>query len=403
MYEYPSVECYFINGNIQIENLLENDELHIISNNKEYILKLTNDIINSIKTDVYYFSDYKLKFLENIFNIEYIFPNINNLDLCYIKRKSEFNKLNFNYFQKECYSYKLILTDFELKARDKLKYKVNFIDYELFLTPTIIDQIKSDNGFLFNLEHLITYHVDSVLGIKYILIQTGNKYTDVDNSHYLSYYDSLTNKEYLEYDIIKYSDDYLILKNLNIKSGTISIKFNNNEKYNIILDNIISQLDNYYEYIIKKEKIYKLQIINNNLNTHTFDIKISNLSNLTFDVSECYIESDSFFNIYKHDNINIRKITITSNPGYDTVDQLNVYTKSELDHIKHRCICNLSEIISQLNDIRFGNSEDSSEIKQYKADQIFNYKVMPSSYSKNVKQRIYTIFGPFTDFSFDDI
>ena len=61
------------------------------------------------------------------------------------------------------------------------------------------------------------------------------------------------------------------------------------------------------------------------------------------------------------------------------------------------------EIISQLNDIRFGNSEDSPEIKQYKADQIFNYKVMPSSYSKNVKQRIYTIFGPFTDFSFDDI
>ena len=403
MYEYPSVECYFINGNIQIENLLENDELHIISNNKEYILKLTNDIINSIKTDVYYFSDYKLKFLENIFNIEYIFPNINNLDLCYIKRKSEFNKLNFNYFQKECYSYKLILTDFELKARDKLKYKVNFIDYELFLTPTIIDQIKSDNGFLFNLEHLITYHVDSVLGIKYILIQTGNKYTDVDNSHYLSYYDSLTNKEYLEYDIIKYSDDYLILKNLNIKSGTISIKFNNNEKYNIKLKKKISQLNNYYKYIIKKEKIYKLQIINNNLNTHTFDIKISNLSNLTFDVSECYIESDSFFNIYKHDNINIRKITITSNPGYDTVDQLIVYTESELDHIKHRCICNLSEIISQLNDIRFGNSEDSSEIKQYKADQIFNYKVMPSSYSKNVKQRIYTIFGPFTDFSFDDI
>lgn len=403
MYEYPSVECYFINGNIQIENLLENDELHIISNNKEYILKLTNDIINLIKTDAYYFLDYKLKFLENIFNIEYIFPNINNLDLCYIKRKSEFNKLNFDYFQKECYSYKLILTDFELKPRDKLKYKVNFIDYELFLTPTIIDQIKSDNGFLFNLEHLITYHVDSVLGIKYILIQTGNEYTDVDNSHYLSYYDSLTNKEYLEYDIIKYSDDYLILKNLNIKSGTISIKFNNNKKYNIIVDDIISQLDNYYEYIVKKEKIYKLQIINNNLNMHTFDIKISNLSNLTFDVSECYIESDSFFNIYKHDNINIRKITITSNPGYDTVDQLNVYTKSELDHIKHRCICNLSEIISQLNDIRFGNSEDSPEIKQYKADQIFNYKVMPSSYSKNVKQRIYTIFGPFTDFSFDDI
>lgn len=403
MYEYPSVECYFINGNIQIENLLENDELHIISNNKEYILKLTNDIINLIKTDAYYFLDYKLKFLENIFNIEYIFPNINNLDLCYIKRKSEFNKLNFNYFQKECYSYKLILTDFELKPRDKLKYKVNFIDYELFLTSTIIDQIKSDNGFLFNLEHLITYHVDSVLGTKYILIQTGNKYTDVDNSHYLSYYDSLTNKEYLQYDIIKYSDDYLILKNLNIKSGTISIKFNNNKKYNIIVDDIISQLDNYYEYIIKKEKIYKLQIINNNLNIPTFDIKISNLSNLTFDISECYIESDSFFSIYKHDNINIRKITITSNPGYDTVDQLNVYTKSELDHIKHRCICNLSEIISQLNDIRFGNSEDSPEIKQYKADQIFNYKVMPSSYSKNVKQRIYTIFGPFTDFSFDDI
>ena len=403
MYEYPSVECYFINGNIQIENLLENDELHIISNNKEYILKLTNDIINLIKTDAYYFSDYKLKFLENIFNIEYIFPNINNLDLCYIKRKSEFNKLNFDYFQKECYSYKLILSDFELKPRDKLKYKVNFIDYELFLTPTIIDQIKSDNGFLFNLEHLITYHVDSVLGIKYILIQTGNEYTDVDNSHYLSYYDSLTNKEYLEYDIIKYSDDYLMLKNLNIKSGTISIKFNNNKKYNIIVDDIISQLDNYYEYIIKKEKIYKLQIINNNLNIPTFDIKISNLSNLTFDISECYIESDSFFNIYKHDNINIRKITITSNPGYDTVDQLNVYTKSELDHIKHRCICNLSEIISQLNDIRFGNSEDSLEIKQYKADQIFNYKVMPSSYSKNVKQKIYTIFGPFTDFSFDDI
>ena len=403
MYEYPSVECYFINGNIQIENLLENDELHIISNNKEYILKLTNDIINLIKTDAYYFSDYKLKFLENIFNIEYIFPNINNLDLCYIKRKSEFNKLNFDYFQKECYSYKLILSDFELKPRDKLKYKVNFIDYELFLTPTIIDQIKSDNGFLFNLEHLITYHIDSVLGIKYILIQTGNEYTDVDNSHYLSYYDSLTNKEYLQYDIIKYSDDYLMLKNLNIKSGTISIKFNNNKKYNIIVDDIISQLDNYYEYIIKKEKIYKLQIINNNLNIPTFDIKISNLSNLTFDISECYIESDSFFNIYKHDNINIRKITITSNPGYDTVDQLNVYTKSELDHIKHRCICNLSEIISQLNDIRFGNSEDSLEIKQYKADQIFNYKVMPSSYSKNVKQRIYTIFGPFTDFSFDDI
>ena len=403
MYEYPSVECYFINGNIQIENLLENDELHIISNNKEYILKLTNDIINLIKTDAYYFLDYKLKFLENVFNIEYIFPNINNLDLCYIKRKSEFNKLNFDYFQKECYSYKLILDDFELKPKDKLKYKVNFIDYELFLTSTIIDQIKSPNGFLFNLEHLITYHVDSVLGIKYILIQTGNKYTDVDNSHYLSYYDSLTNKEYLQYDIIKYSDDYLILKNLNIKSGTINIKFNNNKKYNIIVDDIISQLDNYYEYIIKKEKIYKLQIINNNLNMHTFDIKISNLSNLTFDVSECYIESDSFFNIYKHDNINIRKITITSNPGYDTDDQLNVYTKSELDHIKHRCICNLSEIISQLNDIRFGNSEDSPEIKQYKADQIFNYKVMPSSYSKNVKQRIYTIFGPFTDFSFDDI
>ena len=404
MFQYPDIEHYYLIGNIEIDDLFENDELHILYNEKEYILPLTIDIINSIKTKAYYFHDYKITFLEGIVKIEYIFPNTFQLDRCYIKRKSENTVLKFNNFQKECYSYRLILSDFELKPKDKLVYQVDFVDYELYLRQSIIDEIKSENGYLCDLKHLITYHEDLELGIKYILIQTGSNYNTTSNSHYLMYHDSLTNKQYTQYDIIKYNEDYLNIENVHFTTGSIILEYNDSQKYEIVLDDIIYQLESFYYHIIKTD-IYKIQIINNDfLGMNTFDIKILNLSkNSSFNVDKCFITSDSIFDLYKQSKFEVNKVTVTSNPSYDSEDQLENYSKAELDHMKHRCICTLSGVIDDLTKIRSEDSEDDELVKQAKADNIFNYRVMPTSFTQETKRKIYNTFGPFSDFTIDEI
>lgn len=408
MFEYPDIECYFRNCNIKIDDIFENDEIHILSQNGEvkHILLLTSEIINSIKNNVYYFSDYKIKFSNGVLNIEYIFPDVMDFDYCFLNRKSNSNIINFDKVQNRYFAYRLLLSDFELKPKDKLIYKVDFTNFELFLTESIIESIKSEFGYLSDLKHVIKYYIDEELGIKYILIKTNTSF-NITNSHYLQYYDMLTNKIYTQYDIIEYDEYYLMANGIKFQTGTLNIKYENGTQFEIILDDIIARIDEFNHHSIIKYHFYEISIVNNscfmNGFTNTFNIIIYNLSNLLFDEQNCLIKSDNIFNVYKYQDVNIRKITMTSNPNYDTEDQLQVYTKAELDHIKHRCICNLSQIINQLNNIRFGESEDSDQVKQAKADYIFNYKVMPSSYSTALKKRIYNMFGPFSDFKFDDL
>lgn len=177
-------------------------------------------------------------------------------------------------------------------------------------------------------------------------------------------------------DVLKEGD---ILK-ISTTTGDIYRTFSNADLYQLSIYGYLYDAD----YMIELQKTYNYSL--------TLHIPVIRMLNINRDVTSASIFQATSNNHVFDYSVTTNLVKMTADPLYDTPDELLVYTKSELDHIKGRCICSLPGFLNQLKYIKAKNPPNSQALRDY----IWDYKVFPCTCELDTKLYIYDNYGPFT-------
>lgn len=390
---YLTKQCKFYSCNINLQDneLSLNDELIIAVGNHTNSIIFEQAHLDILLTGVPIQHDYcniSYDLTTKNIKIESLLPDHKLYD-CVFRRSITNRTYNFAVSNKIPYQLSLDLTNKNINTFDKIIYYVDGTKYSYTFTESDINAIKSVDGLIVNqLNHkliLKDFLTQRTLYIclnsvsekftypaTYFMFNTGEKI----NSYFLinpvpniatvsTFYGSIA-----ENDIIT----------LVINGNTETYSFDKYKIQTLRYDGFI-QLQ---KYIIKNDPTYHHNVINDNLTIQLNDFN-DTLNSLT------YFQPKSYILIY-NDPIIITEVETTTNPSYDHPIELQLFTRSQLDHIKGRCVCSIRGVINALIKLH----ADRPSNLQEQLDQIMDYKVYPSVWEDKTKQYIYDKYGPFT-------
>lgn len=338
------------------------------------------------------------------FYIECLIRDI-KFELVYLEH-DETNRISYvNVRQPTPRQMRLPLNNVKPGLNDTLSWSINGKTYQIIFDNKVLDAIKTETGFVTRDRHIVKLESTNYKGNHLIVIATyltdtftanmvytnSQTITQINSSYKIDVIGSTAFTSGLN-DLVRENDIITCL----LKNGTIITK--------TLTSNDLLQLNSYGQIVDDPQILIKLGYdYSGPLTFHILTIESKDPVNIIFDRVD-YRQPIATVKT-PHFRIFYDEIRTTSNPLYDTYEELCAYTRGELDHIKGRCICSLRSIFQRLKDLKqLQNAKPTptsppkytpTEIQDMK-DYIMDYGVYPCTCDLSIKQYLWDTYGPFT-------
>ena len=390
-YSTKTCKFYSCSINLQENELSIGDELIIVVGNQTnsiFCEQVHLDVLLSGQPIQQNYCNITYDPLIHTLKIESLLPDKHLLD-CVFRRSITNKTYTFAISSKVPYQLSLDLTNKNINVFDKIIYYVDGTKYSYTFTESDILKIKSSDGLILNeLNHTLILKDFLTQRTLYICLKNiSEKFT-----YPATYFMFNTGEKISSYFLIDPIPNIATVSSFcgSIKVGdTITFiingikttyTFNQYDLETLRYDGFIQT----NRYILKNDPTYQHNVINDNI-----IIKLNDYNNTLNALT--YFQANSYLIIY-NDPMIISEVEVTTDPSYDHPIELQLFTRSELDHIKGRCVCSIRGVINALIKLHFDNPSNLNE----QLDYIMDYRVYPSVWEIETKQYIYDKYGPFT-------
>ena len=392
---YPCVKYDFQSACIQLDSELSiNDTLFI---------KLGGNALNHIfnTTHITQFKsnpDFELYILNCriTYDIEWHYLYLESLfrdykfDYAYIRRTHTNLTINGNIIPVSEPSLVFDLESYIPAANDIVDYYINGISYYYRLDKIRLHDLYTDTGYLLNSANHRLKVTETYLGRKLFIIagQSTDIFTNVgtftEGKTYVSKTSNTVSPPHSSYVIFPIKDQIRENDYLNITTAKSSYSYT-------FTATDLAQLMTSWQLSFTNYKIRFIPVYYGPLRVYNVELTLTdNTDNILIcSITQPIAQQHFFCEKIKH-NYKL----ITSNPVYDTADEQLFHSRSELDHIKQRCICALAGAFQNLKDSKVYKilNSDAQKIR----DQIMDYIIYPNTCLLETKQYIWDNYGPFT-------
>lgn len=271
---------------------------------------------------------------------------------------------------------------------DEILYYINGISYIYEMTDIGVLQLRTDEGWNLNkINHNL--RLQRTYFGNYLFL-TASKSTDVFT--HFAQYNILNTLGVIKSNDIESAKPSNVIFNIydeprvgdTIKIVTTKNVYNIVLNYSTLFTLLSTSINVYSPFNIELIKYYKNGLI-------VYDIQFSLIPTDEEIISAEYVQLIAI-STFNGGHILHKSITMTSNPFYDTSDELLLYSKPELDHRKQRCICTIAGILNRLK-LLYGNTSVKAQSER---DHIMDYQIYPNTCELSLKQYLYDNYGPFT-------